>query len=122
MIKADIEKRLAGKWIVWWRHEHRAIVDLAGNVTGYAYHKMWRHDRVAFKIRTGKLRTYSNDILYAANDVFVVDGEIAGWPRWTKEDGTPGWWRPITDAEFNELMTRCQPQEHGSGQDTAGLS
>lgn len=105
MTPAANEKRLAGKWIVWWKHESRPVVDKAGKLIRHDYPKVWRHDRVNHKLRDGWLRTYDNTRLHVTENVFVVDGEIADWPRFVNPDGARGARRAITQVEFDDLTS-----------------
>lgn len=101
MTPAANERRLAGKWIVWWKHESRPAVDMAGNVTGWNFAKVWRHSQVTK--RTKDILHTSRHERVITDNAFVVDGEISGWPAW---DGLG--YQPLTDSEFSKL-TRCQP-------------
>lgn len=100
MTPAANERRLAGKWIVWWWHESHAIVDMAGNVTEYEYRKIWRYGQVAKK--SGDMVVTKQFERVPVRDAWIVD-EMAGWPVFS-----PGSYRPLTDNEFSELA-RSQP-------------
>jgi hypothetical protein len=101
MTPAANERVLAGKWVVWWKHERKPVVDMAGKVQDWRYVKTWYHDQVREK-RGNMLITVLNDWVDVLNAWIV--SEIYTWPRWES-----GWRKPLTDTQFNELMTRCQP-------------
>jgi hypothetical protein len=100
MTPASNERRLAGRWVVWWWHESHAVVDAADVIVARQYRKIWRYGQA--KIKAGDTLWTKARERVPARDAYVVN-EIPDWPR---EDGG---YKPLTDAQFNELIARGQP-------------
>lgn len=100
MTPASTEKRLAGKWIVWWRHELHTVVDTDGRVTKSVWRRIWRYGHASKRVKS-MIHTAEHDRIEIEN-AFVVD-EIPDWPIFSD-----GHLRSLTHDEFCKL-TRCQP-------------